>query len=346
MMGNNNKQIHLLCKFVLALLVLINASMSFAQVVPSVKISQDSTQIGDVIDIQIKLIVPAEIVIKGIDFSPYLSIENKIYASDTVFLDKFADVDVLDFGGWKHSDISQPIDVSKLNIKSENGKQVITNTIKLAIYNMGSFEIPAPQLLAEKEVDVLPTESPTLVVSLPNSVLNQDSLSINPIKDIIREEANLSDYLIYLYILGGVLLMALVGYYFYKNRNKKVEVVEEETPIILLPHEKALNALADLDKMQLWQIGQVKEYQSQLTGIIRQYLEDRYQIAAPEMTTDEISNALRNLDFDQRHTGTLRDILQIADLVKFAKAIPEQDVHSRFMTMAVDFVEKTKMVTT
>ena len=345
-MANNMNQMHLLYKFILTMIMLVNVSLSFAQVVPSVKISQDSTQIGDVIDVRLKIIVPADVVIKGIDFAPYLTIENKIYLSDTVFLDKFADVDVLDFGDWKHSDISQTIDASKLNITNENGKQVITNTIRLAIYNMGSFEIPAPQLLSEKEADVLPTVSPKLIVSLPNSVMNQDSLSINPIKDIIREEANLSDYLIYLYIFGGVLLMALVGYYFYRNRNKRVEVIEVETPVILLPHEKALNALTDLDNRQLWQNGDVKEYQSRLTGIIRQYLEDRYHIAALEMTTEEISNALRKLDFDQRHTGTLRDVLQIADLVKFAKAIPEQDVHSRFMTMAVDFVEKTKMVTT
>jgi len=346
MMGKHNIQVRFLFKSILIFLLSINAKLSFSQIVPSVKISQDSTQIGDVIDVQIKLIVPADVIIKGIDFAPYRAIDNKIYASDTVFLDKYADVDIIDFGAWKHSDISQPIDVSKLNILNEDGKQIITNTIKLAIYNMGSFEIPSPQLLAEKEVDVLPTVSPTLIVTLPNSILNQDSIALNPIKDIIREEANLSDYLIYLYILGGVLLMALVGYYFYKNRKKAIEIVEEETPIILLPHEKALNALTDLDKMQLWQSGQVKEYQSQLTGIIRQYLEDRYHIAALEMTTDEISNALRNLDFDQRHTGTLRDILQIADLVKFAKAMPTQDVHSRFMTMAVDFVEKTKTATT
>jgi len=346
MMDKFNIKVNFLYKYLLITFMMIIGHVTFCQVVPSVKISQDSTQIGDVFDVQIKIMVPSDVVIKGIDFAPYLAIENKIYTSDTVFLDKYADVDVLDFGSWKHSDISQPIDVSKLNILSENGKQVITNTIKMAIYNMGSFEIPAPQLLSEKEADVLPTVSPTLVVSLPNNVLNQDSLSINPIKDIIREEANLSDYLIYLYILGGVLVMVLIGYYFYKNRNKQVEVIEVEAPVILLPHEKALNALADLDKMQLWQIGQVKEYQSQLTGIIRQYLEDRYHIAAPEMTTDEISNSLRNLDFDQRHTGVLRDILQIADLVKFAKAIPEQDVHSKFMTMAVDFVEKTKTVTT
>lgn len=341
-----NIQLSLVYKYFLVSLMMISTSIAFCQIVPSVKIMRDSAQIGDVIDIQVKIVVPADVVIKGLDFSPYLAIENKIYSSDTVFLDKLADVDMLDFGDWKHSDISLPLDASKLNITSENGKQVITNTIKLAIYNMGSFEIPSPQLLSEKEADVLPTVSPTLIVSLPHNVLNQDSLSINPVKDIMLEKADLTDYLVYLYILGGLILVVLVGYYFYKNKNK-TEVVEiEEVQVLLLPHEKALKALGELDQSRLWQNGFVKEYQSQLTGIIRQYLEDRYHIMAPEMTTDEISTALSNLDFDQKHTGVLRDILQIADLVKFAKAIPDEDVHSKFMTMAIDFVEKTKTVYT
>lgn len=346
MMNINKSKLRFLYKCLFLLWMVVSVNLAFCQVISSVKITQDSTQIGDVIDVEIRMIIPANVVIKGVDLSPYVEIENKTYLSDTVFLDKFADTDILDFGTWKHSDIRQPIDASKLDITNENGKQVITNTIKLSIYNMGIFIIPVPILLSDSETDVLPTVNPTLIVTLPNSVMNQDSMTINPIKDIIREEADFSDYLIYLYILGGLILMVLIGYYFYKNKNKAETVVMEEIPIVVLPHEKALNALAVLNLQKLWQNGQVKEYQSQLTSIIRQYLEDRYLIAAPEMTTDEISAALSNLDFDQKHTGVLRDILQIADLVKFAKAIPEEDVHSRFMTMAIDFVEKTKMMST
>ncbi len=345
MMSNNRLNIRFLYKYLLFVSILVNTNLVFSQVVSSVKIVQDTVQIGDVIDVEIKVVVPADVVIKGIDLTPYQEISNKLYLSDTVFLDKLADTDILDFGTWKHSDINQPIDVAKLSIINENGKQVITNKIKLAIYNMGSFEIPSPKILTDKDIDILPTVSPTLIVMLPSSVMKQDSVAINPIKDIIREEADFSDYLIYLYILGGLILMILVGYYFYKNKKKAQDIIPEEIPVIVLPHEKALKALVELDQNKLWQNGQVKEYQSQLTGIIRQYLEDRYHITAPEMTTDEISAALSKLDFDQRYTGVLRDILQIADLVKFAKAIPEEDVHSRFMTMALDFVEKTKTVT-
>ncbi len=344
MMSNNRLSIRFLTKYVLLLWMVVSGHLAFTQVVSSVKIVQDTIQIGDVIDVEIKIIVPVDVAVKGLDLTPYLEINNKMYLSDTVFLDKFADTDILDFGTWKHSDINQPIDASKLNIINENGKQVISNTIKLAIYNMGSFEIPTPKLITDTDIDILPTVSPTLIVTLPSNVMNQDSVAINPIKDIIREEADFSDYLIYLYILCGLIVILLLGYYFYKNKNKTQAAVTEEIPVIVLPHEKALKALDELDQNKLWQNGQVKEYQSQLTGIIRQYLEDRYHITAPEMTTDEISAALSKLDFDQRYTGILRDILQIADLVKFAKAIPEEDVHSRFMTMAIDFVEKTKMV--
>lgn len=60
------------------------------------------------------------------------------------------------------------------------------------------------------------------------------------------------------------------------------------------------------------------------------------------MTTDEISEALKNADFDKMYISDLKEILQIADLVKFAKATPQDDIHSIFMDRAVEFIKNTK----
>ncbi|MFN8337825.1 MAG: hypothetical protein U0T36_02280 [Saprospiraceae bacterium] len=100
--------------------------------------------------------------------------------------------------------------------------------------------------------------------------------------------------------------------------------------------------MKDLEGAQLWQQGYIKEYQSGLTDIIRTYLEERYHVNAPEMTTDEVVTALYQVDFNPKYTDTLKEILQVADLVKFAKAKPDEDIHSIFMTKAIDFVENTK----
>ncbi|MEZ5049976.1 MAG: hypothetical protein R2766_10040 [Saprospiraceae bacterium] len=99
-----------------------------------------------------------------------------------------------------------------------------------------------------------------------------------------------------------------------------------------------------MNNKQLWQRGEIKEYQSELTHVIRQYLEDRYDVNALEMTTNEILKSLSKKDFEAIYNEDLREILTVADLVKFAKATPEENIHQKFMDKSVDFVNNTKIV--
>ncbi|MBT8230721.1 MAG: hypothetical protein KJO50_10705, partial [Bacteroidia bacterium] len=102
-----------------------------------------------------------------------------------------------------------------------------------------------------------------------------------------------------------------------------------------------LSKLEALANEQLWKQGKVKEHQSQLTYIIREYLENLFGIKALESTTDEILLALKDFDFEQSHQMDLKQILQIADLVKFAKARPPEDINEAFIGKAETFVVKT-----
>ena len=179
-------------------------------------------------------------------------------------------------------------------------------------------------------------------MTLPDKLMNQDTVTINPIKDIIREEADFSDYLVYIYILVGLLLMIMVGYYFYKLKKRKNEIIPQLVDIYIPCHVKALTALRQLEEKELWQQGMIKEYQSGLTDIVRTYLQERYHINAPEMTTDEIIGQLSKADFDKKYSYELVNILQIADLIKFAKAKPDENIHASFMVKAIDFIENTK----
>lgn len=114
--------------------------------------------------------------------------------------------------------------------------------------------------------------------------------------------------------------------------------------MIVPSHELALQQLKALENKQLWQKGEVKAYHSELTRIIRAYLENRYGIQALEMTTEQILAQLNTLDFDADWNDRLREMLQAADLVKFAKAEPPSVFHERMMDYAVSFVEATKKV--
>lgn len=161
------------------------------------------------------------------------------------------------------------------------------------------------------------------------------------IKPIIEEPLKLQDFL--WHIVGFVALVLVIVLVLYLRKRKlnpppplPVQVVR------LLPHELALRQLEELAQQQLWQNGDVKGYHSALTHIVREYLEGRYGIQALEQTTDEILVQLRQRDFDLALSQKLGDVLQTADLVKFAKAQPTAEFHEQAMQVARAFILETK----
>lgn len=107
------------------------------------------------------------------------------------------------------------------------------------------------------------------------------------------------------------------------------------------PHIVAIRALEKLHSRKLWQNGKHKEYYSQLADIVRIYIERRYGIGAMEMTSDQILDAVRNVN-DERLREKLRELFGLADLVKFAKMAPSPDDNEQAYFDAYFYVEETK----
>lgn len=162
------------------------------------------------------------------------------------------------------------------------------------------------------------------------------------IKPILKEPLKLQDFI--WYILGAVGLALLILLVLYLRKRKKEEPVPVPQVVELLPHELAIQQLEELERQQMWQSGQVKGYHSALTYIVREYLEKRYGIQALEQTTDEILAQLLQQDFDLSLAQKLGDVLQTADLVKFAKAQPTAEFHEQAMVYARAFILETKPV--
>jgi hypothetical protein len=153
--------------------------------------------------------------------------------------------------------------------------------------------------------------------------------SIDPdladIKGIHKEKTSWLDYWKYIAI---VLLWGCIGFglWWWKERKKPKSVVIER--VIEIPaHEIALKKMEQLRNKQLPQKGELKEYYSELTFIFREYLEKRYQIPALESTTDEIIRDLRNTSFSKNAEKSLIEVLEWADMAKFAKATPPESFH-------------------
>ena len=112
----------------------------------------------------------------------------------------------------------------------------------------------------------------------------------------------------------------------------------------LPPHVIAIKALDELRNRKLWQNGKHKLYYSTLTEILRLYIEGRWSVGALEMTSHEIIKALYDVDINSESRNNLATILITADMVKFAKALPDAEENEQLFTYAYYFVENTKSV--
>jgi hypothetical protein len=103
-----------------------------------------------------------------------------------------------------------------------------------------------------------------------------------------------------------------------------------------------MEKLGALKESRIWEKGEIKEYHSQLTYIIREYLENRYHIPALESTSLEILRDLKNHITEAEIIKSTDDILNIADWVKFAKGIPEENANALALERAIEIVLFTK----
>ncbi|MCB0518158.1 MAG: hypothetical protein H6577_06300 [Lewinellaceae bacterium] len=188
-----------------------------------------------------------------------------------------------------------------------------------------------------KKLDSVRTNDIPIFVELPTA----DS-TLADIKPIILEPATWKDYLPHIGTLVALLILAVL--YFATRKNRKKEDLPQPPTVFIPPHEQALQQLKTLKDQKLWQRGELKSYHSELTHIVREYLEKRYAVQALEQTTDEILQQLKQTGFDSSLSEKLTTLLQTADLVKFAKAEPPADYHDRAMSDAEAFVRETKLV--
>ncbi len=148
-------------------------------------------------------------------------------------------------------------------------------------------------------------------------------------------------------IIALLVLALLVGTYFgyrYYQKKKNGKVVEK-IEVVIPPYEKALAKLNELEEKKLWQSGMTKEYHSKVTGIIRDYFEDRFNFNSLEMTTKETIESLKEKDVNKKVIFTTEEFLANADMVKFAKFEPMPTVNEAMMEEAYSIVNETKKET-
>ena len=308
-------------RFVLTFFSLILTIGIFAQTKVLTKLSSDTTRFAKPVVLSIQVIAPRHQPVK--------------------------------FPGLKNPQIAPNLIIAQAKIDTAEQQKFTKLTLNLTIipFDDTTFQIPSFPIIIGNSL--YKTDSLTLTV-LPiekdsAQLAKIDTTQLIKIFDVtqpLKAPLTLKElWLRFRYWLLGLLilvLLALLGYYLYKRikQAKQSKLPPEQQ---LEPHELALKRLEHLREQKLYQQGKYKEFYSELSEILRQYVEQRFHITALELTTSELEMLLKTAQlFDQElYQGYIR-VLKNADLVKFAKYIPHSTICKADLDFAFEFVEKTK----
>ena len=223
------------------------------------------------------------------------------------------------------------------------GKTISFNQIS----TLTSFEDGADTIADLKVRCLLPDNSlveisvDTLILAV-SDVAVDTTLAIKDIAGIISVPYTFNDFLPWILLVALIAIAIWLAYYIYKRLKNKKPILPVAKPVVVIPEQKALADLEHLRVAGLWKNGQIKEYHTMLTDIVRTYIEAKLGISAVEMTSDQIlDNYSQRRDMPQGSAEKLQHILNTADMVKFAKSEPLPTEHDRSMNYAVSFVQET-----
>lgn len=215
-----------------------------------------------------------------------------------------------------------------------------TQDIVISGFDSGYYAIPPFRFIVNGD-----TGNPLLTQALMVQVETVHVDTTKAFKDIkapLQAPFTILEILPYIgYGALGLLVIGLLIYLLIRSLKKQKPVIIEQPKVIIPPHIKALDDLEKLGLKKLWQEGKIKDYYTGITDIIRVYIEERYGIGALEMTSDELLFALKRKDISEAMKEKLRQILVLADLVKFAKENPLPGDHEFCFNSSIAFVNET-----
>lgn len=232
---------------------------------------------------------------------------------------------------------------------SRDGRRLrLVKRYRLAAFDEGRYNLGAARVLyADKNiVDTLRSHDSVYleVTTFQIDSTSQSIYDLKPQKTLPFRFREISGYVKWAVLFVLVLLAAAYALQRYlQSRGKGLGDLFKAAPP-QPPHVVAIRALEALHHQKLWQNNRHKQYYSQLTDILRTYIDGRWGVSAMEMTSDEIIAAIRSEELPDKARMDLTAILRDADLVKFAKATPEAEQNEADYLKAYYFVEETKLV--
>jgi hypothetical protein len=246
----------------------------------------------------------------------------------------------INISGWTEAPIEYIAwdSLSKKNIEClqiapakilSNSERVVS--AKITTFEAGELNIP-PIMVVIKFNGTLIDTFYTNPLKIMVYEVQPDSIGLLPIKDIIEEIENISDY----YLPIGIVFLAMLSigvFMFWRQKNMRKEAIIYEQN--QTAKAKALRKLKNLEAENYPQKGAIKLFCSELTFILREYLANQYQFSALEMTTSELLFFCKENNILEAQNADLQYIMNVSDYIKFA----EGGAGNAFFTKALEDVK-------
>jgi len=238
----------------------------------------------------------------------------------------------------------QVVKRSAIDTINVGGVTTFTQMLTITSFDSGKWKLGPLQLIMQDRTTgnqtVLQTDSVVLEV-LPVDVSNMQNY--HDVKDILDVEVK-PNYWLYVAIAASAIVLIILIWLMVKgSKKKKVDLPKpayKGTPL-----EHALQQIKELEGEDLPAKQQVKLFYTRLSGILRNYFNDRFNVHSSHATSDELMVLLSVYLQDEKYRTEFYQLLRLSDAVKFAKYIPSTEQNEKAVKKAIETLQHVDKLT-
>ena len=256
---------------------------------------------------------------------------------------KLDSLDEINFPKAKDFAPFELINEFKVDTNYLDKKFIISKQFALTFFDSGTYYIPSQKLsLLDKEIEL-----DSFKVTINPVKIDTTKQGLYDIKPIMKSNTKF-DFLFWLYIL--IFIIVFCTFLYFKNHILSFFTINKLEVEYLTPYEKAVTELSKIKDLNYLSEIDIKTYYSDLTFVIRNFIEEKIIDNALECTTKELIQKLsllktsKKLNFSNSTLKNIEDVFSRADLVKFAKYEPDTQSASTDLETLTKELEKIKLI--
>lgn len=224
--------------------------------------------------------------------------------------------------------------------RKQTDYMVFEKTLVIAFFKTGDFEIGPFSVQLIKENKIVESKKTNSVPVTVKSVLKEEDKDIKRLKGLIDIKGN--PWYLLKYVIAALAVLGLIIFFILRIRKRRKTVPAPAKPL-MSPLEELEFRLKELAEQKLIETGKLKLHFIQLTQIIKYFINRNYGFNAEDFTTEETLYYLNRDETDGLILDNMRFVFNTADLVKFAKFIPDPPVFAEINGKIQEMVTRYKL---